>query len=240
MKENSYDVANSAINCAADLWGYVYGANGELYTKSLAEKWKADPTRGVPSSKWDKSTYYTEDCSRWFGHYVCDCSGLITYVCRKILGKDYPDRTANGIKEHFQKSGQIKDIPEIAGLAVWKSGHIGIYIGGGLVVEAKGTYYGVIVSKLSDTKWEKYGYIEGITYPKECTVKLPVLRKGADGCAVRTLQALLQEFFTTNIDVDGDFGNRTEATVKRFQSSRNLDIDGIVGAKTWKELILNG
>lgn len=239
-KENSYDVANLALDCAADLWGYVYGANGELYTESLAEKWKADSSRGVPSAYWDKSTYYTEACSKWFGHYVCDCSGLITYICRKLLGKNYPDRTANDIKEHFQKSGLIKDIPEIAGLAVWKSGHIGIYIGQGLVVEAKGTNYGVIVSKLSDTNWKKYGYIEGITYPDECEINLPLLRKGSDGGAVRTLQTLLQEYFTTDIDVDGKFGSRTQGVVKRFQEYRNLKSDGIVGAKTWKELIFNG
>lgn len=239
-KENSYDVANLALNCAADLWGYVYGANGELYTESLAEKWKVDSSRGVPSSYWDKSTYYTDVCSKWFGHHVCDCSGLITYICRKLLGKNYPDRTANDIKEHFQKSGLIEDIPEIAGLAVWKPGHIGIYIEHGLVVEAKGTTHGVILSKLSDTNWKKYGYIEGITYPKECIVNIPVLRKGADGGAVMTLQTLLQEYFTTDIDVDGNFGSRTQGVVKRFQESRNLESDGIVGAKTWKELILNG
>jgi hypothetical protein len=36
---------------------------------------------------------------------------------------------------------------------------------------------------------------------------------------------------------DGIFGNETLAAVKAFQKSRKLKVDGIVGPKTWKELL---
>jgi peptidoglycan hydrolase-like protein with peptidoglycan-binding domain len=39
-----------------------------------------------------------------------------------------------------------------------------------------------------------------------------------------------------NIAADGDFGPRTAAAVKQFQSSRGLVADGIVGPKTWAAL----
>ncbi len=37
------------------------------------------------------------------------------------------------------ESGTIDTMPDIPGLAVWHDGHIGVYIGGGQVIEAMGT-----------------------------------------------------------------------------------------------------
>jgi peptidoglycan hydrolase-like protein with peptidoglycan-binding domain len=36
--------------------------------------------------------------------------------------------------------------------------------------------------------------------------------------------------------VDGAFGQRTEAAVRRFQGDRGLTVDGIVGPRTWDEI----
>lgn len=37
-------------------------------------------------------------------------------------------------------------------------------------------------------------------------------------------------------EIDGKIGPRTKEAVKKFQTSKNLTADGIVGAKTWTEL----
>ena len=55
----------------------------------------------------------------------------------------------------------LKDIAK--GLAVWRDGHIGVYIGGGYVIEAMGTKYGVVKTKLSErsfTNWLEIPYID--------------------------------------------------------------------------------
>ena len=49
-----------------------------------------------------------------------------------------PDIGADTMYANATEKGTIDTIPEIPGLAVWHEGHIGIYIGGGKVIEAMG------------------------------------------------------------------------------------------------------
>ena len=54
-----------------------------------------------------------------------------------------PDVGANEMYYSATRKGEIATMPDTPGLAVWKPGHIGVYIGNGEVVEAMGTKYGV-------------------------------------------------------------------------------------------------
>jgi GH24 family phage-related lysozyme (muramidase) len=63
----------------------------------------------------------------------------------------------------------------------------------------------------------------------------PVLKKGADGKAVRRLQKALAAAGQA-CAVDGDFGPGTERAVKAFQAARGLSADGVVGPATWAAL----
>lgn len=66
---------------------------------------------------------------------------------------------------------------------------------------------------------------------------LPVVRAGSKGWAVTKAQRLLNAA-KQPVGVDGVFGHATEAAVKRFQKANGLAADGVVGAKTWAELVL--
>jgi Transglycosylase-like domain/Putative peptidoglycan binding domain len=59
-----------------------------------------------------------------------------------------------------------------------------------------------------------------------------VLKRGDRGPAVRRVQDRLR------IEVDGYFGRGTELSVKRFQRSRGLEADGVVGPATRRALHL--
>jgi peptidoglycan L-alanyl-D-glutamate endopeptidase CwlK len=62
--------------------------------------------------------------------------------------------------------------------------------------------------------------------------KLPNLKRGAKGAAVKKLQRLLrQRGFDPGL-LDGDFGGGTEAAVMAFQHSEGLLVDGIAGPRT--------
>ncbi|MFM2429693.1 MAG: hypothetical protein RLZZ511_906 [Cyanobacteriota bacterium] len=64
----------------------------------------------------------------------------------------------------------------------------------------------------------------------------PILRKGAEGPAVSRLQRRLQRLGFYNGDIDGGFGEATEAAVIAAQQTKGLDPDGIVGPGTWNAL----
>lgn len=105
------------------------------------------------------------------GQKVHDCGGLIKgalmtnadpnaipkYSAKYDVGSDT-------MLQQATEKGDIKTLPEIAGVLVFKKGHVGVYIGGGKVVEARGHKYGVIESKLSDMPWTHWGKHKDIEY----------------------------------------------------------------------------
>lgn len=64
----------------------------------------------------------------------------------------------------------------------------------------------------------------------------PLLRAGSRGPAVSDLQSRLKAAGFDPGPIDGDFGPRTQAAVRAFQSSRGLAVDGVVGPQTWGAL----
>ena len=71
---------------------------------------------------------------------------------------------ANQMYYSATESGTIDTMPDIPGLAVWHDGHIGVYIGGGQVIEAMGTKYGVVKTELANRGWTHWLKIPYINY----------------------------------------------------------------------------
>lgn len=59
-----------------------------------------------------------------------------------------------------------------------------------------------------------------------------ILRRGSTGNEVKNLQNLLNYVYGPDLKVDGIFGAKTEAAVKKFQKENGLVVDGIAGLKT--------
>jgi peptidoglycan hydrolase-like protein with peptidoglycan-binding domain len=67
---------------------------------------------------------------------------------------------------------------------------------------------------------------------------MPILEKGSNGDVVKSLQTLLTNgapgaWNVTPNGIDGNFGPRTEAAVKAFQTWGGVPADGVVGDQTW-------
>ena len=147
--------------CLAEKWGYVYGGVGETWSAAMAEEW-IKQGRVVPKNN-VRTTYFRTRCAPWIGRRVADCSGGIVFAMRTETPK-YPRYTSGDFKNMFVESGPISTIPEIPGLILWRSGHVGIYEGAGKVLEFRGTGYGIVRTELSKRDFTHWGKVPGVNY----------------------------------------------------------------------------
>jgi peptidoglycan hydrolase-like protein with peptidoglycan-binding domain len=84
------------------------------------------------------------------------------------------------------------------------------------------------------------GVVGALTWEKfdDADKSDPTLRSGDERIAVRGLQRRLLDagYGVGEIEIDGEFGPRTEAAVKAFQDASGIDVDGVVGPQTWEAL----
>jgi hypothetical protein len=145
-------------------WGYVWGTYGNILTdKLLASKLIQYPEA--------IGNYYTYIQQNYLFRRTVDCAGLIkAYLWwdgNNAIYDSKTDKSADMIYEQAETSGLAMTIPEIPGIAVWRKGHIGIYIGKSKVIEAKGTKYGIVISTLTGigaNGWTHWLKIPGISY----------------------------------------------------------------------------
>lgn len=206
--------------------------------------------------------YYTAgDFPAQFGQKVHDCVGLI----KGYLWCDTPDSepiykaaqdvAVSGLYDTCKEYGSIGTMPDEAGVCVFMRdmSHVGVYVGGGYVVEATGHARGVVKTKLSGRGWAYWGKPRWISYdgaaqpvqPAKPTASaltvtgLPLLRFGDKGEAVRAAQALLalRGYPCSNGGTDGEYGMATKASAAKYQAASGLEVDGVIGVKTWSRLI---
>lgn len=231
-------------------WGYVLGGQGELYSEAMA--------REFYDKYHEKSlSYYANDCARWFGHYIVDCSGLVIEAFRDHI-PGYSDQIANDLYAGCTEKGPIANAPDIPGICVWKKGHIGIYIGGGKVIESRGKDYGVVTTTLKARDFTNWGKLRDVDYagtagpaaqPVVPSPSIPPLEhnlhKGDKGDQVRMAQEQLAFHKAQPGKIDGIFGKRTRDAVIRFQKARiaeghdlgSTGADGVIGPLTWPILM---
>ena len=163
--KNNLDLVKWSEFAADKGWGYVWGTYGTVLSPDFLES----KIIQYPDEVGGKEEFIREN---WLGKRTADCVGLIKgYSWYDVAGQTtilvsngMPDIGADTMYENATEKGTIDTIPEIPGLAVWKEGHIGVYIGDGQVVEAYGTTSGVIRSELANGGWTHWLKIPYITY----------------------------------------------------------------------------
>lgn len=210
-------------------WGYIWGTRGQTWTQAS----QAKATRAMT----------VKHGSKWIGRRVADCSGMFVWAY-KLHGLSIYHGSNTIFNKYCSETGPVAGTVKIrVGTAVFQNtegtrGHIGLYIGGGMCIEAKGTQHGVVSSPLA--VWDEWGTLKDVDYTGTIEetfgiVPLDTITKGAKGELVKFLQRALQEakYDIGDDGVDGIFGAETLSAVRAFQSDNSLTPDGKVGPKTW-------
>lgn len=163
--KNAHDLVAYATHAWESGWGYVWGTYGNVLTESLLEYKLQQYPDGV-------GKYEDFIRANWLDGRTTDCVGLIkgygwldpNDLTIKYGTNGMPDITANTMYHNATVSGPISTIPDTPGLAVWMDGHIGVYIGGGEVIEASGTKKGVVKTQLAGRDWTHWLEVPYINY----------------------------------------------------------------------------
>ena len=254
--------------------GYVYGTVGQICTIDLLKVKQRQYGGSMGDGYYQKNGDYTKGkCARWLGDWVADCSGLIK-AARKAISGVWRDVSAQGTYEQCQKKGKIGTMPHVPGCTVymWSSsrrrmGHVGVYIGNGEVIEARGVSYGVVKTSFKARAWGYWGLLDWLELdlPEDGSSNVPDDNAdpgGSDGAGqmpddqpcdgVPNLAAIgdtgddikmLQRWLNLHgaapqLVVDGIFGSKSDAAVTAFKQKHGLAHDGVTCIQTWTALIV--
>lgn len=159
--------------------GYCYGSSGEICSLSRRQQW----------AEWNPSQRENllGVCSKWDGKRVWDCSGLFRGAWRALWkyrsgGATTIYNTWCSEKGHIDASfvydnlcaqkGEIAagTMPNVPGVLLFRGDektkqHIGLYLGDGTVVDARGSKQGVLHTKFQDGyTWTHWGLAEDVDY----------------------------------------------------------------------------
>lgn len=232
----------------ANKWVYWYGTCGYACTKSLYNSKKKQYPNHYTAVR---EAAYMKDIAN--GKTGADCVGMIksffwtggVFGGKNTYASNHcPDTSANGMINLCTQTGNPSSVPDIPGLVLWKSGHIGVYVGGGMAIEMKGFDYDCLRRKVSEGGWTKWGRLPAsmISYDDECSdCDIPPepegdrdLRNGDEGADVKQLQTNLIRlgFDCGKWGADGEFGDCTEQSVEAFQRAWGVTVTGIYDATT--------
>lgn len=96
----------------------------------------------------------------WGGTSVggVDCSGLIYSYAGGA-------RTTEEMIAASSESGSIDTLPRIHGLGVYQYGHVGVYVGGGMAIDARDEVSNVCLESVSSKSWTQWFKVSGVSYP---------------------------------------------------------------------------
>ena len=228
----------------------------EKYRKAIAEKKVCTDCVGMI-----KGFFWTNG-----GEGVADYIKGGAPFKNKYASNGCPDKSANGMlawcKSNGCANGKINTLPDVPGVLLFAPGHVGVYIGNGYAVEARGFNYGVVKTQVKGRTWTEWAYLPESLLKYDTAsgediqvVPIPnptqddklgsrIIKLGVEGKDVTELQTALVKLgyklgtYGPNKDgVDGDCGAKTVAAIKAFQRDYGLGVDGEFGEESYAKLV---
>ena len=202
---------------------YVWGAQGErVDNRADLEKWVRRKETSLANA--ERALAYIKKATKT-PLYAFDCSGLIIHWLRDIRGLIDSDTNAQGLYRQCKQQGklgawqmQAGDLVVRYSFAVGKMGHVGVYVGNGMVVEAQGRDAGVVMRHLSYGGWTHQGRHPALaedTAPTVFRLTSPMMH----GENVKLMQTALNACGYDCGKADGICGKATMTAVKAFATA---------------------
>ena len=192
-----------------------------------------------------------------------DCAELVRWACRRLnVVPTCPDGSWMQVR-HCRDHGMLIAVPEAMqtqGALLFRfrgdpflggrptEAHVAVSLGNRSTIEARGKAWGVGSWSVAGRGWTHGGLVPGINYrqppapppapraieivppwPGRFLTQPPVM----GGTDVRRWQAQLAAIGWP-IRVDGRYGPESQSHCRQFQRESGLQVDGIVGAQTWR------
>ena len=202
---------------------YVWGAQGErVDNRADLEKWVR--RKETSRREADRALAYIKKATKT-PLYAFDCSGLIIHWLRDIRGLIDSDTNAQGLYRQCKQQGKLGawqmqpgDLVFRYSFAKGKMGHVGVYVGNGMVIEAQGRDAGVVMRHLSCGGWTHQGRHPALAEdiaPTIFRLTSPMMR----GENVKLMQAALTACGYDCGKADGICGKATMTAVKAFATA---------------------
>lgn len=219
------------------IWAYPLTKRTKTISRIILHHAAAVTCTAAQIHDWHKS-------KGWCGigyHYFVDKTGEV-YQGRPVeyIGAHAGNNNGDSIGICFEGNFEIEEMPEAQKNA------------GRLLVET-------LKQRYSITKIQRHSEVNATACPGEhfpfdfiaygtkevvsvddavYTIRFPLLAENDKGVDVAVLQKMLigSGYSCGSYGADGDFGSNTKKAVKKFQTAKKIDVDGIVGKQTWYKL----
>ncbi len=157
------EYAKNQVGC-----GYVWGSVGQTLTETALAKLIAQHGKNINESI----------VRKWMGKKVFDCAGLITSVFSNYLGM----RVVSGVSSqwkgnYWELKGSIDSMPRDYVVFLYRETptsnpmqHGGVYLGNGMVVDARGSNSGVLHTSFESYPWTHWAIPKGLLSAAELAI----------------------------------------------------------------------
>lgn len=153
--------------------GYLYGAAGEICTPAVRRQ-RAEQYE-------DYAQLLLGPCERWDGLEVFDCAGLLEgflSASEGLFPKEWRTNVEGAAARWCMESGPIETMPHEAGILLFQADdagrftHMGVYVGSGRCVHARGHLYGVVEDEMPYL-WTHWGRASWLVYDQPAEAAEP-------------------------------------------------------------------
>ena len=205
--------------------GYVWGGTGTVLTQSRLTELIAQYPDHVSQSQSEK----------WIGKQVFDCASLVRFALKTIGISVSSGASSQWKKTPWMAKGKIDSLPHDKLCILYREDkkanpmqHTGIYLGNGMVVDARGSKSGVVRSAINSYPWTHWAIPPGLydnlnLNPEEV---LPVLYKA---------KVIASSGSTVRLRAAADSAGKVIKNIKLGQ-----EVDVVAELEDWKKVIYEG